>query len=216
MLSKGDAAKHTVFVLFLLVFIALSIYNFVNRSQWLFDNLVAIAFLIFVFSIYRWLMLSWRTYLMFNLALLTHNLGSFGFYEFGSGFFAYDAIVHLFGAMVAAYIIFNFASRRLHVKRKRRVKRTVVDEHKVIFIFLVMASVAMLGTIVELIEFGGFMFLGPGEGMFFTGYGDSGYDASDFRAQYVDTMEDIIVNIIGSMIGVLAFYIIRYRQRYLL
>lgn len=215
-MAEDNRVRYGLLTVFIVIFVSLAIYDFVNRSQWFFDSIVAIVFMVFVFSIYRWLLLSWRTYLMFNLALLTHNLGSFGFYEFGSGFFAYDAIVHLFGAMVAAYIIFNFVSRRLHVKRKRRVKQTVVDEHKVIFIFLVMASVAMLGTIVELIEFGGFMFLGPGEGMFFTGYGDSGYGANDFRAQYVDTMEDIIVNTIGSMIGVFAFYLIRYRQRYII
>lgn len=212
---KGcDKVRWWIFCVFIAVFLSLGVYNLMRGSQWFLDSIVAMAFLVFVFSIYRWLMLSWRTFLVFNLALLTHNLGSFGFYEWGGGFFAYDAVVHLFGAMIAAYIIFNFVSRRLHLKRKRRVKQTVVDEHKVVFVFLVIASVAMLATVVELVEFGGFVCLGPGEGMFFTGYGDSGYDSEDFRAQYIDTMQDIMVNTIGSVIGVLAFYTIRYRQRY--
>lgn len=206
--------RRSIFVFFIVLYISFAIYSFLHTSQWFFDNLVAIAFTILVFSIYDWAMLSWRTFLLFNIALLLHNLGTFGFYTFGSGFFAYDSIVHLFGSMVAAYIIFNLVSLKLHSTGRKRVRQTVIDEHKLLLIFLVMASVAMLGTIVELIEFGGFIFLGNGEGMFFTGSGDGGYTTDDFNAQYFDTMSDIIVNMVGSIVGVVMFYMVRYRSRY--
>jgi uncharacterized membrane protein YjdF len=89
----------------------------------------------------------------------------------------------------------------------------VVDEHKVIMIALVIASVAMLGTVVELTEFIGFTFLGAGEGIMFTGPGDSDKSPYDHYWQYVDTMEDIIVNTLGSIVGVCLFYYTRYKKK---
>ena len=206
--------RKSIFAFFIVLYISFAIYSFLHTSQWIFDNFVAIAFTIFIFCIYRWAMLSWRTFLLFNMALTLHNLGTFGLYNLGQGFFAYDAIVHLFGSMVTAYIIFNLVSQKLHFRGRKRVRKTVIDEHRVMLVFLVIASVAMLATFIELVEFGGFVFLGPGEGMFFTGSGDGGYTTDDFKAQYFDTMQDIIVNTIGSFIGVLIFYMVRYRSRY--
>lgn len=207
-----DTERYSIFVVFLLVYIALAFFNFFVRSQWLLDNLVAIVFLAFVFMISRWLLMGPGGFILFNVALLLHNMGSFGWYNWEWGFMAYDNIVHFVGALVAAWIIFNFVSSKLHIIKHHRVKHTVVDEHKVVFIFLVMASVAMMGTFVEIVEFGGFVFLGPGEGMFFTGSGDGGYSIDDFELQYRDTMEDIILNTIGSVAGVLLFYFMRYRK----
>ncbi|MBU2561752.1 MAG: DUF2238 domain-containing protein [Nanoarchaeota archaeon] len=204
--------RYGVFFVFLAVYISLAIYNLVNGSQWFFDNLVAIVFLVFMFLIARWLLLTPGSFIMFNLALTLHNLGTFGLYGTTLDGFFYDNIVHFFGALVAAWIIFNFVSARLHIKWQKDVKRTVVDEHKVVLIFLVFASVAMLGSVVELVEFGGFVFLGPGEGIFFVGSGDGGYNVEDFKMQYYDTMEDMIVNALGSFAGVLMFYRLRYRK----
>jgi hypothetical protein len=208
----NEAERYAIFIVFLLIYLAMAFFNFFLQSQWLLDNLVAIVLLTFVFMISRWLLLNASGFILFNAALLLHNMGSFGWYEWTWSFIAYDNIVHLVGALVAAWIIFNFVSSKLHILKHHQVKRTVVDEHKVIFIFLVMASVAMLGTVVELIEFGGFVLLGPGEGMFFTGSGDGGYSKDDFELQYRDTMEDILLNTIGSIAGVLLFYFMRYKK----
>ena len=113
-------------------------------------------------------------------------------------------MVHFLGSMVAAIIIFNFVARKLPIKKHQRVKETVIDERKTIMIFLVIASVAMLGIVVELCEFAGYSLLGMGEGMFFVGAGDSDNLGSQ-EDIYHDTMTDIIVNTIGSIIGVLLF-----------
>ena len=210
--EMNQTERYAIFIVFLFIYLAMAFFNFFLKSQWLFDNLVALVFLTFIFILSRWLLLGASGFILFNIALLMHNMGSFGWYEWTWRFLAYDNIVHFVGALVAAWIIFNFVSAKLHIRDRHHVKQTVVDEHKVILIFLVMASVAMLGTFVELIEFGGFVLLGPGEGMFFTGSGDGSVSADDFTLQYYDTMGDIIVNIIGSVTGVLFFYFMRYRK----
>ncbi len=210
--EMNEVERYAIFGVFMLVYLGMAFFNFAGSSQWLFDNLVAIAFLTFMFIISRWLLLNASGFILFNIALLLHNMGTFGWYGFSFHGLAYDNVVHFFGAMVAAWIIFNFVASRLHLKARHPVKHTVVDEHKVVLFFLVIASVAMLGTVVELLEFGGFVFLGPGEGIFFTGSGDGGYSMEDFRLQYYDTMEDTIVNTLGSVLGVFLFYKMRYEK----
>jgi len=204
--------KLAIYLVFLLFYIFFAIYNFVNGSQWLIDNVVGIVLLTFVYFINKWLKLGKFGFIMFNVALLTHNLGTFGFYSWTYKIFAYDNIVHFLNALVGSYIVFNFVARKLHIRKNQRVKYTVVDEHKAIMIFLVIASVAMLGTVVEIIEFLGFMYLGPGEGMFFFGTGDSANDGT-IAGEYIDTMTDIIVNTFGTIIGVMLYYYHKYKRQ---
>jgi uncharacterized membrane protein YjdF len=204
--------KLVIYLIFLLLYLIFATYNLVGGSQWIIDNVVGIALLTFVFFVNKWLKMGKLGFILFNVALLTHNLGTFGFYSWSWKIFAYDNVVHLLSSLVGAYILFNFVSRKLHIRKNQRVKETVIDEHKAIVIFLVIASVAMLGTIVELIEFVGFMFLGPGEGMFFFGTGDSG-NTEDVAGQYIDTMTDIIVNTLGSILGVVLYYYHKYRKQ---
>ena len=148
-------------------------------------------------------------FILFSSVLLIHNLGSFGFYELKFGMLAYDDIVHLIISMAAAYIIFNFIVRKIKIKKA---KHSIIKENKIIFMFLVVASVAMLGVIVELIEYVGFMYFGPGEGILFVGSGDSGA-IGDVAGQYLDTMRDIIMNTIGSVIGGLIYYYKEYKKK---
>jgi uncharacterized membrane protein YjdF len=203
--------KLVIFLLFLAVYIILATYNLTIKSQWVYDNIIAIMFLTFMFLVNKWLKLGKLGFILFNIALLSHNLGTFGFYNWEFGLLGYDNVVHLLGSLVAAYIIFNFVARKLHIKARERVRYTVVDEHKAIFIFLVIASVAMLGTVVELVEFIGFIYFGPGEGILFVGAGDSGNE-EDAAGQYLDTMGDIAVNTIGTIIGVALYYNIKYKK----
>lgn len=204
--------RYGIYALFISIYIVMSAYNYAKSSQWLFDNLIAIAFLTFFFAIIRWLKVGLTGFIMFNIALLLHNLGTFGFYAWTWGPFAYDNLTHFIGSLVAGYIVFNFVARKLHLKKNAIVKDTVIDEHKAVTIFLVIASVAMFGVFVELIEFGGFMFLGQGEGMLFTGSGDAA-SSEDMAGQYIDTMSDIVVNTLGTLAGVLIYYYANYKKK---
>ena len=201
-----------VYVIFMLAFIAMAIYNYVYGSQWFYDNMTAILVVTLAFALNRWLELNTFEFFLLNLIWFVHNLGIFGFYNFKHGLLAYDNLVHIMGGMMAAYIVFSIAARKLHTWKHHKVKRTVVDEHRTLFIFLVLSSVILFGTVVEVTEYIGFMYFSTGDGMFFPGPGD-GYGAEDFKGQYVDTMEDLIMNILGSCIGIFLFYSARYRKR---
>lgn len=204
--------RYTIYIISLSIFTLLLIYNIVNKSEWMLDNILSMTFLIFIFSINKWLKLGKTGLLLAFFALLLHNLGSFNFYSYSFWIFEYDTIVHFISSTSTAYIIFNFISRKLHIKENQRVAHTVVDEHKFIFIFLVIASVTVLGVFVELIEYGGYRILGPGDGMFYTGAGDSG-KFGQAQGQYIDTMDDIITNIFGTITGVSIFYFFKYKKK---
>lgn len=200
--------KWTIYIIFLVVYFISAIYSFLNKSQWLIDAVAAIALLTFVFLICEWFKMEKKEFILFNSALLIHVLGTFRFYELNFGLFAYDDVVHLISSAIAAYIIFNFIVRKIKIKKA---KHSIIKENKVIFMFLVIASVAMLGVVVELIEYVGFMYFGPGEGILFVGSGDGAIES--VAGQYLDTMRDIIMNTIGSFIGGMIFYYSVYKKK---
>lgn len=200
-----------IFLVFLQIYIIMIIYNFLRSSQWVLDNTLSLFFLILIFSLNKWLKLGRVSFILFNLALITHNLGMFGFYNWQYGIIGYDNVVHFVSSFTAAYIVFNFIARKLHVKKQKHVEKTVIDEHIVILIFLVISSVAMLGVGVEFLEFFGYSYLGAGDGIFFVGAGDSG-GQNALAGEYVDTMTDMVVNTLGSIFGVLIYYFFRYKK----
>lgn len=204
--------KYLLFSIFLLAYAILFAYNISTGSKWWLDALFAIAFLIIVTLVNRWLKLGRLGFILFNLAFVLHNMGSFGWYDCSIGGIGYDNFVHFVGSFVAAFIIFNFIARKLHIRKKERRKDTVIDEHIAVMIFLVMASAAALGVLVEVVEFGGFVFLGQGEGIFFTGQGDEDSYAG-LDGNYVDTMTDVVVNLLGSLTGTLTYFLFTYQKR---
>ncbi|MFH1063600.1 MAG: hypothetical protein V1729_00805 [Candidatus Woesearchaeota archaeon] len=207
----NKAEKYTIYAIFMSIYASFAVYSLLNSSQWIIDNTVAMVALTGMLIINRWVKLRKTGFILFNIGFLIHNGGTFGLYNLRWGMFAYDNIVHLVGSAVAAYIIFNFIARKLHIKKGQRVKSTVVDEHKLIMIFLVIASVAMLGTVVELIEFVGFLHLGSDMSM--GGLLNVDAEGETAAKEYMDTMGDIVLNILGSITGVLFYYHIMYKQR---
>jgi uncharacterized membrane protein YjdF len=157
---------------------------------------MALVVLAIVFFAYSWIEMTDLEFILFCIALLFHNLGTFGFYGISAGSFAYDNMVHIFSSFVAAWIFTNMLSRKLYKRKKDSIN---------CFLFIALAvSLSMIfGTLVEMVEYGGYIFLGPGEGLFFTGKGDID---GQFRGNYQDTMEDIIFNFLGSVIGSIAYY----------
>jgi len=197
-----------IFSFFILIFLILTIYNFVIGSDWLFDNILTIILLILVFYFNKKLKLNNLSYVMLNIALLSHNLGTFGFYSLSLGIISYDDAVHFLSSLVGAWIIFNFVTS-FHLK----FIQAAVKENRTLLIILVIAFAIFFGTLVEILEFAGFSYFGPGEGILFTGAGDYG-KFGDPATQYNDTMTDIIVNVIGSTVGALFFYVTHRKKKY--
>jgi uncharacterized membrane protein YjdF len=103
--------------------------------------------------------------------------------------------------------MFNYVVKTF--EHKKEVKR-VFDAHIKTVIFFVIAMAIVVSISVEMTEFFGFLFLGPGDGLFFTGSGDA--DGTSIYGNYVDAMDDILSNIVGACIGALIFYTYRYKK----
>lgn len=198
-------------IFFALIYFFLAIYNYYNGSEWFNDSILALFLLGLTFYYSDYLKMTKDCYILFNMGLLAHNLGSFGFYSYTFSIFAYDNLVHLLNSMVWAYIIFNFITRKFDVKKNERVKNSFIGEHISLIILLVISLVSMCGVIIELIEFTGYSYLGAGDGMFFTGVGDSNQN-SEISGLYIDTMGDIFINIIGAIIGTFLYYRVKSKK----
>lgn len=201
--------RYFIYGFFAIVYVSFGVFNYLNSSQWLLDNVLSLFFLTAFFLLAKWLHVGKVSFILFNVALLSHNLGAFGLYSISWGIFGYDNVVHFLSSFVAAYIVFNFIAYKLHVKQH---KKSTFDDHVPVLILLVISLVAMMGVLIEVMEFIGYTYLGAGDGIFFVGAGDSG-DEADVTGQYVDTMSDILVNAAGTLLGVLVYYHFRYRKR---
>lgn len=199
--------KLIIYFIFLLFYILLGYYNYTKGSEFLLDNILSIAFLTFIFLITKFLKIHKLEFILLNIALFIHNLGSFGFYAWNYLWIGYDNIVHFFSSFVTGFIVFNFITRKLHTKKGKYQKYTIIDEHTAIIIFLVIATVAMLGTCIEILEFTGYTYFGESDNILAPGASNSGFD------NYSDTMMDIIVNLFGSLVGVNIYYFSVYKKK---
>lgn len=193
----------SMFALSLIVWAFLFGYNLIMGSQWLIDALLTGALVIAIFALNKWLRISKPDFLLINLAALLHNLGTFGAYELNHGVLGWDLLVHFASSAVAAWVLYDFIVRKTRIRRDKRMKH--VNEHTIIMLFLVIASTAALGVIIELAEFGAYMTKGTGDGLLGAGAGD--YDSVRGNdGNYGDTMFDILANTAGSVVGALAFH----------
>lgn len=204
--------QNIVFGSAIAAYILLAIAFFVQGTQWVYDAAYAITILLGLYVVNKWIRLGITGFILLNTALIIHLIGGGGMYGQTWGFFGYDSLVHIFASMAIAYVAFNFVARRLHVKQDQRFKQTSIDNHTLTLIFLVFAITTALGIVLEVAEFGGYMFFGEGEGMFFVGQGDVdtvyGNDGN-----YVDTMGDILFNTLGAILGTLLYYYGTYKHK---
>ena len=197
-----------IYLVFLILYAILGIYSYGNGKAWTYDSLFSIALLTFLFFSSNKLKIGRLELYLINIGIILHLAGFFGAYSLGFGFFQWDNIVHIFNGGVVAWIIFNFFSKTFE---KDKNMKKLYDEHKVFLLFLVISVAVTLGAFIELTEFGGFVFLGPGEGLFFAGSGDT--DGPSIYGDYADTMDDQVSNVIGALIGTFVFYKLRYKKR---
>jgi len=195
----------SIYLGMILVFICLGIYNYVNKSQWIIDNVLGLFVLTFVFLIAPWMKAEKKEFSLLCVALIVHNLGSFGFYELTLGRFGYDDLVHFVSSIIIGWVLVNFLAKTVSVKKEYKKNWQNKVSKAVILIITAVSIVTMLGLVIEEVEFAGFMLLEPGEGILFYGSGD-GDNPDEVITQYSDTMKDFLVNFVGALIGSLAYY----------
>lgn len=194
--------KPRVYTIFILSYFSLLVYSLFSWTTWIIDNTIAIVLLLILFFIDRKINISSTHLILFNIALLAHNLGSLGLYSWTWNFFAYDNFVHFFSSLVAAFIIYGLVFERLSKTK------AFFRIHKKIISILVFGLVISLGVAIEILEFTGDNLFGSGEGLFLTGAGD-GIDES--HTPYDDTMIDFIFNILGAISGTFCFFKKKYK-----
>ena len=134
-------------------------------------------------------------FFLFFLALLFHNFGVFGFYNKYPLYFQYDYITHFFGGLALGIFFFNFFKKNI--------------DGKVLVLFLSLLATLGVGSIIEIIEYSGYLFLGQGDGFFyFGGKGDLGRKNSMTEA-WSNSSIDMIFNLIGGIIGIIIYTICR-------
>lgn len=187
--------NHIIFGIFSILFLSMFFYAIYINSKWYYDaifaEIILIVLLFFCFS----LDVDWKYMLLFSFAILAHALGIFGFYAINYGEIGYDTFVHLFSSISGAMMMFHIFSRKIEI----RVKRDFGNRHIFLLMFIVISLVTLCGVFVEIIEFSGYFLLGGvGEGILFP----TDSISSTINNFYLDTIFDLLTNLIGSIIGV--------------
>ena len=149
------------------------------------------------------------TFFLTCFSIMIHNLGAFGLYSTGFLGIPYDYITHFIGLFTATLIIANLLFGYLGKDTPSK---------KLPFFLIIFIAGLGVGSIIETIEFSGYLTWGIGEGFFQFGAGDYGglEDLNNMQTivggGYFDTMEDLIVNSIGSLLATTFFALIYYRK----
>jgi uncharacterized membrane protein YjdF len=193
---------HTgMYISAILVYIASLIYNANIGSPWWIDAALTMVFLTVMFLLRHHLMMGKLEFSLLNLGLLFHNLGTFGFYEWSYGWLGYDNIIHFLGAAITAFIAANFVYKRLSFRLRLR----KYDDSKIIAAALAIGLVMLLGAGIELLEYVGYTVLDiEGSSVGLMGIGDTN--------EYLDTINDLVTNLVGAIAGMIIYYISQYRK----
>jgi uncharacterized membrane protein YjdF len=196
-----------MYVFFVILYAILAGRGYQLHTTWVFDGIFAVVLITVAFLLSPVLKFGKTEFTLINLGMIVHLLGFFGAYGWTAKFIAYDNLVHLFNGVVLAYLVFNYIVRTFESKKE---VRKVFDAHIKTVIFLVIAMAIVVSISVEMTEFFGFLFLGEGDGLFFTGSGDA--DGTSIYGNYIDAMDDILSNIVGATLGAFVYYVLQYRK----
>jgi len=166
-----------VFVLFIFLAIFTGVKDYIN------DSILFTIVILFMYKFRKILSLSKISFILIGLSMALHNLGVFGFY---GKFEWYDILTHVFGLSAVGFTMFF----------------TLEDKIKPIIFLILIVLIASggVGVIIENIEYGGYVLLGQGEGLFLYGEGDF---QGEKDAAWIDSMQDLIRNWIGALLGIL-------------
>jgi len=202
--------RKVIFGLGILTFLVLIMFSFVLENRGFVPEMVFFIFLIsFLYVIYDRLNLNLPIFIIFILSLVPHTLGFLGFYTVSPLPIQWDHVTHFFPLLATTLMFFNFLHKWMDKK---------FFSFKTISLVLIVMLAAMgIGTIIELVEFAGFLFLGFGDGGLFFGAGDACPQFINFTEQIIysgggwfNTMYDLIWNDIGILVGLAIMIFVYY------
>ncbi len=178
---------------FLLLYAALFAYNLSDGSKGAWDNVASLFIVTAIFLLSGWADLGPGLFLLANLPLLAHNLGTVGtavLYGTHLGPLPYDKFIHLFSTIVFAALLFRTLLRH-------RMLRSVAAAA-----FFAFTVVSFFGVMTEIVEYEGYLHLPSSSGFFNSQQGPAPETGT---LLYADTVTDLIANEAGALAGVLLF-----------
>ncbi len=187
-------------ILALLFFLIVIIYcKLTSFKYYIADSIIFMVLTIVLYILYKPLHLNTTTLFFLLLAFSLHDLGAFKFYANPPTPFDWDIVTHLFGIFAATLMLYNI------------VLSFHASKHHVAIFLIVLLAANGIGVVIEFVEFFGFMTTGFGEGFLGHGFGD--YDPRVVSSDYIDTIQDLFWNTVGSVVGFIAAYALNQRKR---
>ena len=175
------------------------------------DIIFSAVFILFLHFTFKFWRLNLPIYTLLILGFASHLMGIFGWYSNSPLPIAWDHFTHAFPMFAFTAFFFQFA--RPWMSRFWTAKTWGV-------LVLVLLAGLGVGSIVENIEFVGFLTLGFGEGaLFMGGLGDGLPPEPDadvlqeLGGGYLNTEWDLVWNAIGALIAVILMSLITFTRR---
>ncbi len=171
-----------------------------NVKEYVADTIFFMVLVLVLFLLYKKLDLDIVSYTSFILALLFHNAGAFGWYNISPIGIQWDHVTHIAGSFAPTLILFRFC-RRFFTSSK--------FNNFYVVLIIILASLGV-GVFIEYYEFAGSYIIGEGEGGLGQGAGD--FDTELGSSLYLNTMLDLVFNLIGALLAVAAAFLLGYNR----
>jgi hypothetical protein len=192
--------RQIITMLVLGVFLWLIYFEYTHHiEEYIADTLIFMGVTIAFHIFYKKLNLDLPSYLFLLLAMLLHNAGAFGWYNISPLPMQWDHITHLFGSIGPTLAIFRWCGQGM--TRKSMLYTTII----------ILLATMGVGAIVELYEFAGYLTVGEGVGGLGQGEGDLTTEIGE--GPWLNTMLDIVFNLLGTIIGIGIGYALKYHQQ---
>ncbi|MBI2110054.1 hypothetical protein HYT58_02700 [Candidatus Woesearchaeota archaeon] len=156
------------------------------------DSIIFSVLMIVFYLIRNVMNLNPFAYSLLSLSFISHNLGVFGLYANSPFPFEYDLFTHIFGIFAYSIMFYNYF-------KKDFTKNLMANLWVIVLIILASLGV---GSVIEMVEFSGYLYFGQGEGFLLYGAGDFQPNAGP-SADYIDSMYDMFYNLFGALVGVI-------------
>lgn len=195
--------ENGIYILFVFCFIFIISYSiYAKIYAYILDSLVSIAIISILILFYKSLNLNKLIFIFSFLALLSHNLGVFGFYANSPFTFEYDHLTHFLGGFALCLVFLNFLNCFFSKEKKTN-----------LFLGLTAFLAALgFGSIIEITEYVGYLILGKGEGMFYFG-GTGDLSGLVENAAWINSSLDMVFNLIGALFALFACFIFRKTKK---
>ncbi len=174
-------------------FFSWGIYTILTKNyEIIFDKFFTAALILAAFFLYKKINMNLPIAIFSLLTLTLHHLKLYGNFYFGIPF---DRIMHFTAGFALVLIFYQFL---YHSEKKKN-----PNKWKISFLSILIAAGA--ASLIEIVEFAGYSFLGHGEGILFYGTGDFG--------EWNNLSWDLICNTSGALLAAFSFSIIKLRKR---